>query len=144
MNSIFTENADIKTFFESKMCTQVCNLMTEFVGNDKFKVGEYKVFYKFDNKIKRSEKINVIKISKNFITYKISTTECPIKKYYNNNKCDDDTIDFECENCRRKKENKTFKKNIFIGDDNIEYCKIDLDNNMGKDHFRIFANMKIY
>jgi len=141
MSSVITENADIKTFFESKLCKDVVGVINDFVGKDKIELGEYIVYYLLNDK--PQSKINVIKKTKKFISYKLIHEECPLKKYENKDYCEDPTIDLECDRCRRRREDKTFRKKIFIDkNDGIEYCKIDLDDGMGRDYWRIYANKK--
>jgi hypothetical protein len=50
--------------------------------------------------------------------------------------------DFECSRCKVNRENKTFRKKIFTDENNNEYCKIDLDDSMGKDYYEIYSNKK--
>ena len=48
MSSIIAENADIKTFFESKMCADVLGIVNDFAKPHLFKVGqEFSLRYTF-------------------------------------------------------------------------------------------------
>ena len=139
--AVMTENADLMEFFEKKMTTDVCKYMCDnFLDKNFIEIGEYDVYNKWNKKQK--EKINVIKRTKKFISYKICPMECLMKKTYNNNSCDDPNIDFECSRCKVNRENKTFRKKIFTDENNNEYCKIDLDDSMGKDYYEIYSNKK--
>ncbi len=140
--AVMTENADIMNFLETKMTTDVCKYMcNDFLEKDKIELGVYDVYNENDVK-KKYHKLNVIKRTKKFISYKIIPGMCLMKKTYNNNSCDDPTIDFECHYCKTKREDKTFRKKIFTDDNNIEYCKIDLDDCRSKDYYKIYANRK--
>ena len=142
MSSVIAENADIKTFFESKMCADVCNIMTDFLGKDKFELRKYKVYNKYNEKTTKS--VNIIKITKNFITYKLSDKECIatdkmknllLDKYNMNLVCNDMV---KCSNCEYNDKNKTYKRKIFTTTNNSQYSKIDLYEDKKK-YYRIYS-----
>ena len=140
--AVMTENADIMNFLKNKMTTDVCKYMCDgFLDKNVIELGEYEVYNMLDKK-KKYHNLNVIKRTKKFISYKIIPGECLMKKYYNNNSCDNPDIDFLCHYCKTRREDKTFRKKIFTDDNNIEYCKIDLDDSRSKDYYRIYANKK--
>ena len=144
MSSILTQNADINNFLENKMCKDVCELMKEFLGKDKFELRKYKVYNKYNEKTTKS--VNIIKITKNFITYKMCDKECiannKMKKLlldeYNMNLVCNDMV--KCCNCENNDKNKTYKRKIFPTANNNQYSKIDLDADNNK-YYRIFSKM---
>ena len=146
--AVMTENADLMEFFEKKMTTDVCKYMCDnFLDKNFIELGLYKLSYNkntytLNNKNSYIHKINVIKKTKKFISYKIIPTKCIMKKTWNNYSCDDPNIDFECYGCQLKREDKTFRKKIFTDDNGIEYCNIDIGDHRGKNYYKIYSNDK--
>jgi len=131
MSSIIARNTDLNNFFQKKMCKDVCNLMLGFLGKDKIVLGKYQVSL---YEKKQNNYVDVIKLTKCFVFYKISPQICLMSDY-----CQDQNFDYECQRCKIKREDKTFRKKIFIYDNKNEYCKIDLDDHR-KDHYMIKSN----
>jgi hypothetical protein len=136
MSSIIARNTDLNNFFEKKMCKDVCNLMLGFLGKDKIVLGKYQVSL---YEKKQNNYVDVIKLTKCFVFYKISPQICLMKDRLNCGFCQDPNIDVECGSCKIKREDKTFKKKIFIDKNKNEYCKIDMNDHRG-DHYMIKSN----
>jgi hypothetical protein len=125
MTSVLTENADIKNFFEKKMCKDVCDYMcNEFLPNNKFVVNkEYPMTIKHEpTRTHGNTRIKVIKRTTKTILYKFVFPGCVVMRYGNASEmCDNKP--HKCFPCKWRIADETYRKKIFVDGNGFEYIK---------------------